>query len=270
MATLETLLTGLRVGRHIDVTPKLAMDMLRYKSKENRKLSMETMRKYARDMVKGNWKRSHSPIIFGKDFALINGHHRLHAIVMSGVSSESFVVYDDYYCKPEDYLGDEGLKRGSGYSLKLSSAEAAAAKRLREVCLGVRQISTTEIGECWERLEPFYKAVIRRSPASRIVTSTDFVLGVISAAIKTGEYEYCSDTLMKMVNQKVELLSPLPMSLYKQLMIENKKVSQRELTALAFKAFHLDDKDKSKAFIRNVDLVYEEALLPLKSILEGL
>lgn len=73
------------------VTPENAADALRT-SKGNRSLRPTAIAQMASQMQKGEWALTGEPIIFSLDGSLIDGHHRLTAVVLSGVSILSIVV----------------------------------------------------------------------------------------------------------------------------------------------------------------------------------
>lgn len=73
------------------VTPELAAVALST-SKGNRSLRPTAIAQMASQMGKGEWALTGEPIIFGLDGSLIDGHHRLNAVVLSGVSILSLVV----------------------------------------------------------------------------------------------------------------------------------------------------------------------------------
>ena len=70
----------------------------------NRKISTSTVTNYAKSMINGEWKLNGEAIVFDRNGILMNGHHRLHAVVQAkasieflivdGVSDESFHTYD--------------------------------------------------------------------------------------------------------------------------------------------------------------------------------
>src|SRR5690606_16390953 len=76
--------------RLLTITPALADVMLRYND-ANRPLSAATVRKYARQMGEGRWRLTKQPIIFSKSHKLLDGQHRLHACVESGVTIQAWV-----------------------------------------------------------------------------------------------------------------------------------------------------------------------------------
>jgi len=73
------------------VTPELAQGWLTYNTM-NRPLSDKLVAKYAETMRSGNWKSNGDTVSFAIDDTLLDGQHRLAAIVKSGVALEMIVV----------------------------------------------------------------------------------------------------------------------------------------------------------------------------------
>jgi hypothetical protein len=73
------------------VTPEVAQRWLEL-NKSNRNISKRTLDRYKRDMVAGNWQLDGSPIRFSGDNVLLDGQHRLTAIVQTGVTLPLLVV----------------------------------------------------------------------------------------------------------------------------------------------------------------------------------
>ena len=67
----------------INVTPRMAQDWLAF-NKSNRRISLPVVEAYANDMRAGAWRLTHQGIGFADDGTLIDGQHRLHAIVKAG------------------------------------------------------------------------------------------------------------------------------------------------------------------------------------------
>ena len=77
----------------INVTPQVAAGWLEYNTANARQVSKATVEVYAKDMANGNWSPCNDVICF-KDGVLINGQHRLHAVILSGVACQFFVSFD--------------------------------------------------------------------------------------------------------------------------------------------------------------------------------
>lgn len=72
------------VGTEV-ITPQVAKDLL-LNNKANRRIEPKVVAKYARDMAEGLWGFDASAIIIASDGSLLNGQHRLSAVVESGAT----------------------------------------------------------------------------------------------------------------------------------------------------------------------------------------
>lgn len=77
----------------VDITPDLAAEWLT-KNTHNRHSRPRTVNAYAADMLAGAWRWNGESIKFAKDGKLLDGQHRLLAIVQSGVTVRMVVVWD--------------------------------------------------------------------------------------------------------------------------------------------------------------------------------
>lgn len=75
----------------VKVTPELALLWLQSNT-FNRKISENIVNKYARDMKNGNWTLNHQGIAFDDSGVLVDGQHRLWAIIKSGSSIDIMVT----------------------------------------------------------------------------------------------------------------------------------------------------------------------------------
>lgn len=67
------------------ITPEMAKNLLE-KNVTNRRLAPATVKKYAYEMSSGSWMSTHQGIAIDESGQVIDGQHRLSAIVLSGVS----------------------------------------------------------------------------------------------------------------------------------------------------------------------------------------
>ena len=87
------------------ITPAIAAEMLLHNTR-NRKIRQSVVDRYAEDMAAGRWRETHQGIAINCDGTLLDGQHRLAAIVQSGISqrmavtrgvpSASQIVMDDH------------------------------------------------------------------------------------------------------------------------------------------------------------------------------
>ena len=74
------------------ITPELAEIYLGKNSNNYRKISRQIVLAYAADMKTGNWKLNGEAIKFNESGFLVDGQHRLNAVVRSGVSVPMLVI----------------------------------------------------------------------------------------------------------------------------------------------------------------------------------
>lgn len=161
------------------ITPKRAAELLTLNLK-NRNLRRSVVDRYARDMVSGRWMFDGSPIRISVDGVLIDGQHRLTAIIESGVTLPMMVIYD----LPGDVRDsiDTGAKRSAGDVLQFNgfpdgSAIAATvrivmAREADHTSLSAGQFSNASIHQ-WVNTHPeilesaeVYRRAYRSTPGS--------------------------------------------------------------------------------------------------------
>lgn len=77
-----------------DISPEIATEWLKLNNDSNRKLRIATVEKYSRFMQAGEWILNDQCISFDTENKLLNGQHRLQAIIASGVTIKSLVATD--------------------------------------------------------------------------------------------------------------------------------------------------------------------------------
>jgi len=73
------------------ITPKQAESWLEL-NKDNRKTSKKKIMEYANEIKNGRWRYTHQGIAFDKDGYLLDGQHRLQAIIDSGIALKTVVA----------------------------------------------------------------------------------------------------------------------------------------------------------------------------------
>jgi hypothetical protein len=76
----------------MDVTPEMASKWLRENNENNRGIKTQVVKKYARDLLDGNWRVTHQCIAFDARGMLVDGQHRLSAIVLAGKSMTAYIA----------------------------------------------------------------------------------------------------------------------------------------------------------------------------------
>lgn len=86
-----TTTTSKMVGQEIMVTPEMAQQFLDTQD-NNRHVNPKHVREIALNMLKGSWRRSPQPICFDVNGKLIDGQHRMLALIMANLTLPFFVV----------------------------------------------------------------------------------------------------------------------------------------------------------------------------------
>jgi hypothetical protein len=106
----------------ITVTPEIAAEML-LRNKPNRAVKDKNVRKYADLMRRGEWKLTAQGVSFSRCGRLLDGQHRLLAIVMSGVSVRMTLWFG---CEESEFeVIDQGSARTAGDLLSIVGMESA-------------------------------------------------------------------------------------------------------------------------------------------------
>lgn len=103
-------------AEQVEITPELARQWVDGRRK-NRTISQVSVDRYAHDMNNGRWMVSGEAIKFDMSGKLIDGQHRLLAVLASGVAITSWVIWG----LPEEAMDvmDSGRKRSPGDMLSI-------------------------------------------------------------------------------------------------------------------------------------------------------
>jgi len=100
------------------VTPEMAKKWLESSNPHNRRIYPSTVACYARDMMSGLWEFNNQGIGFGKDGTLLDGQHRLSAVIAANMPVRFPVFYG--LNKSAQATVDGGKPRGAGDKLQLT------------------------------------------------------------------------------------------------------------------------------------------------------
>lgn len=138
----------------VNVTPTLAKQWLG--KNHNRKLRKSVVDAYAKQMASGQWSQSHQGIAFSPTGELLDGQHRLAAVVQSGVPVSLVVVRG---VRQESQLNmDIGLRRNVVDSALLATGrhlcdhDVAAIKAWERVYRTRSSLSNADVLEIYDRM----------------------------------------------------------------------------------------------------------------------
>ena len=93
------------------ITPAMAKEYLEHNMTNNRRLNTQTVNSYARIMKAGGWNVTHQGIAFDEDGELVDGQHRLQAIIVANIPVTMMVTRGVPRHEGEAFNIDVGLKR---------------------------------------------------------------------------------------------------------------------------------------------------------------
>ena len=151
------------------ITPQMAEKMLG-KNVKNRIVRASAVSAYARDMARGEWRLTGEAIKFDSDGNLIDGQHRLLAVITANVSVDMLVI-TGLPPESQQYL-DSGRKRTHSDQLRLSGETQSAL-----LASAARQVWLWDTGNMSENVLPTFAEV-----AEVIDDEPDLRLSVATAA----------------------------------------------------------------------------------------
>lgn len=139
----------------VRVTPDMARTMLGTNA-NNRTLRRNRIRQYAEQIKRGQWQATGEAIKFAKDGSLLDGQHRLHAIIEAGIPVELLIVQDLDLSTFK--VLDSGLSRRPADALKMmginnSSQKAALVRMYIAVEAGVYTDNSAQMTELITRTD---------------------------------------------------------------------------------------------------------------------
>jgi hypothetical protein len=245
------------------ITPEIALEMLKSNTNNYRELSDAVVRRYVKDLESGLWTCTTASIAFTANGVLVDGQHRLNAIVQSGKSVYMFVMRG----LPEEFADDPNQDKGKMRTV---------AKYLEKI--GVKQ-TTTVTGA----LRAIYRIASNASLEKRgrtsltdaqVVKVTDFMPVVFfdsvhsacnsvskkiySPSVTAAFFYLCArhdpvaaDLFIEIYLKRTEASSTHPANVLREQVSSNKKlISDDKFFGLAFSAFNSVLRGETRKLLR--------------------
>lgn len=172
-------------GEVVTITPESAEQLLAANANFNRKVNVARVNKYAEIMANGGWALTPEGLIIDANTdKLIQGQHRLHAIIKSGVTLPMYVAYtteSDTY----KFL-DQGKNRDfsdiSGKEKKITTTVHQALRLIDPKRKGVTYVEAEPylFGRLGQEVEQLHNVV---NPRGRIWNNTTLKVMAVSSII---------------------------------------------------------------------------------------
>lgn len=111
------------IAKLVDVTPDMAAEMIEHNTM-NRNISQLNVKRYAQAMQSGEWEQNGQTITIAEDGTILDGQHRLWAIIESGMTITFLIVYN--VRKEAIATIDSGVIRTFKHLLQIKGSKHAA------------------------------------------------------------------------------------------------------------------------------------------------
>lgn len=150
------------------VDPTTAAKWLLQNSVKNRLIDQRVVQKYAADMTAGRWSTIHQGICFNTEGTLVDGQHRLSAIIRSGVPIRIGVTRN----APVEFDApvDRGRMRSEAVILQKTSRQVAVCRSLAGLERGslTTPVSIAQLSDTYDANEDAVTAVLATLENSRV------------------------------------------------------------------------------------------------------
>lgn len=171
------------------VTPERAKQILETSNFDNRKLRPSVVEKYAKIMRAGQWRTTPETLSVAVNGRLLNGQHRLHAIIRSGVTCTFLFVYgvdEDVYA-----VLDRGAGRSVSDAVQRPRKLVESASLLARLHFGHTNILDHDIERAAALIEPAHSTLMSASnKASRLFSSAPFRLAAVARLMDGSDPDY--------------------------------------------------------------------------------
>jgi hypothetical protein len=192
------------------ITPDLAQKFLA-SNNENRPIKKWWVTALSGAMRRGEWKLSHQGIAIGQDGRLLDGQHRLLAVVSCGIpvlmSVTTGVDCDSFISM------DVGVKRTVSDSTGLDSGVASVSRAIAMYCYGgtITTAQAYKIAKCGVEEEAL-SLLATCGTAARVFSSTGFRAAAITLCLDGHNREYIHSQYRALVLQNYSDMSPSVMA----------------------------------------------------------
>ncbi|WYV99264.1 hypothetical protein KoPa4_00096 [Pseudomonas phage vB_PpuM-KoPa-4] len=229
------------------VTPEMAQKFLADNAAFQRKIRVGVVRDLANAILRGEWELTHQAVAFDINGKLIDGQHRLNAIVRAGVAvpcviargvgAQSFKVIDI------------GVKRTMSDVLALGKREVAVVGSISRNIMGCRKLSSSQTLSVYDEYSDTIEKVLNASGRAKGVfnSAAAHAAVVLSAHKKPEQHGRILGLYSNLVGQNFEALPPVGHALLR-LALDGKlsAIGEGQRVDLLYKLLYVFDESKSE------------------------
>lgn len=197
-------------------TPRIAQNILDSGNYKNRRLRPSVVERYSRMMLAGDWHLSPEAIVISNTGRLLNGQHRLSAVVKSGVTVQFLIIRgpnDDVFA-----VMDRGAIRSIADALNADKAATEVARLFIRASTGASGALTTdfEVAEVLKKIAPVHADLMAFCNTRAVTfTSAPFRLAAIARMMRGDDKEYILNLYRNLALADIEALPKIGVSAVK-------------------------------------------------------
>lgn len=197
----------------MNITPKQASEYLN-RNTSNRPLRLNHVKTLANAMRRGEFVTTHQGVAFSKDGRLLDGQHRLHAIIQAGIPQKVNVTFDLEENAFE--VIDTGIAvRSVGDSLGIDQKCAEVVNSLGRLMFD--KPTRAQLRETYEIIGATTNALLDHCNArTKVFTSTPMKLAAVTRVFAGESADYVFDLYRSLALGHLDSLPPIGKSLVSQ------------------------------------------------------
>jgi len=237
------------------ITPALAKEFLLRNKSDNRVVRKAWVKNLATAISRGEWVTTHQGIAFSTDGTLIDGQHRLLAIVEANTPVTMAVTYD--VASPNAFMAiDQGLRKTSADVFHVPQKYMEVVRLAASFVYGAGQATKAQEGEILPLLLPFVESLhAANNTACRVLSSAPVRLAAVMNMLGGEEIDYVTTVYSNLVSLRLDALPPIARSLVilaTQGRTRGIKGTPQYMNyAAAYKVFQRKNSDLTRAFSRS-------------------
>lgn len=210
MTAVEEIFKGAEGAEIVEVTPEIARRLIETSNRDNRKIKPNVVKKYAKIMKNGDWKFSPETISISKSGRLLNGQHRMMAVLESGVTCRFLFAtgFDDEVFS----VLDRGAVRTRADALKMDKKLAECAALLCRLSSAGRAnlVTDAEVSRAAVCIEDVHDSLMEAcNTSARVFSTAPFRLAAVVRVMTDKDKMYVIDLYRNLVLSHTEVLPPI-------------------------------------------------------------
>lgn len=247
------------------VTPDVARDLLS-RNVENRKIRQGWVKELARRITANEWRLTHQGIAVDSDGNLLDGQHRLLAVIKANVPAFMIVAKGFDAESPIDFPVDDGIRRSSADILGISRAIAETAAFIGRILFS-QTPSAARVQSVLDVFQPTIQKLVAKCPTAKRGRSAAAVKAAVCIRANQQDLERTLNCYRSFVLMEFDLLPPSLLNLTRQIDDGLSGKEHYQLFARAYVAFDESRFELQKLMVRDIANITAGAREDIKTLM---